>query len=72
MTIFEPRLKFKPWIKFFKFGFRFLNLKYLRSTTFGCKDIEIRKSEFVAQFLDGIFSVILFKVTIVSRPIIHD
>ena len=23
-TIFEPRLKFKPWLKFFKFGLKFV------------------------------------------------
>ena len=45
-SIFKPRLKFKLPLKFFKFGHC---LEYLRSTTFGCRDIGIRKLEFVAK-----------------------
>ena len=35
--------------KFIKFGLRVHNLKYVRSTTSGFKDIGITKSEYVAK-----------------------
>ena len=42
---------------------RIYSLKYLRSTTLGCKDIRIRKSEFVAktQYISNIYALHMFQ-----------
>ena len=47
------------------------SLKYLRSSTLGYKDIEIRKSEFVAkiQFLSGSAKNILWLLTLFTKHV---